>query len=173
MDVSDRRRQVRLTQEAKIASDFSLIRAIFAFVGFVSALTPGAKYSHPARLLMQAGLVRRAHVHPDFFVEVHMLGHIAEELAAIYHILRRIEYLVGGLFFAHAVHDGLDRGGVVDVVHIHAGDVGAAHEVDEALGGFLVLAGRGDVYKRQSFISFGFSGYGSTRVTPFSISVAR
>ena len=38
MDVSDRRLHVQLTQEAKIASDFSLIRAIFAFVGFVSAL---------------------------------------------------------------------------------------------------------------------------------------
>ena len=30
---------MRLTQEAKIASDFSFIRAIFAVVGFVSALT--------------------------------------------------------------------------------------------------------------------------------------
>ena len=40
MDVSDRRMQVQLTQEAKIASDFFLIRAIFAFVGFVSALAP-------------------------------------------------------------------------------------------------------------------------------------
>ena len=38
MDVSDRRMQVQLTQEAKIASDFSFIRAIFAVVGFVSAL---------------------------------------------------------------------------------------------------------------------------------------
>ena len=38
MDVSDRRLQVQLTQEAKIASDFSLFRAIFAFAGFVSAL---------------------------------------------------------------------------------------------------------------------------------------
>ena len=38
MDVSDRRMQVQLTQEAKIASDFYLIRAIFAVVGFVSAL---------------------------------------------------------------------------------------------------------------------------------------
>ena len=38
MDVSDRRLQVRLTLEAKIASDFSLVRAIFAFAGFVSAL---------------------------------------------------------------------------------------------------------------------------------------
>ncbi len=38
MDVSDRSRQVQLTLEAKIASDFSLVRAIFAFAGFVSAL---------------------------------------------------------------------------------------------------------------------------------------
>ena len=38
MDVSDRRLHVQLTQEAKIASDFSLFRAIFAFAGFVSAL---------------------------------------------------------------------------------------------------------------------------------------
>ena len=38
MDVSDRRMQVQLTQEAKIDSDFYSIRAIFAFVGFVSAL---------------------------------------------------------------------------------------------------------------------------------------
>ena len=38
MDVSDRRMQVQLTQEAKIASVFLYIRAIFAFVGFVSAL---------------------------------------------------------------------------------------------------------------------------------------
>ena len=40
MDVSDRRMQVQLTQEAKIVSDFYSIRAIFAFVGFVSALKP-------------------------------------------------------------------------------------------------------------------------------------
>ena len=39
MDVSDRRMQVLLTPEAKIASDFSYIRAIFAVVGFVSALS--------------------------------------------------------------------------------------------------------------------------------------
>ena len=39
MDVSDRRMQVQLTQEAKIASDFLYIRAIFAVAGFVSALT--------------------------------------------------------------------------------------------------------------------------------------
>ena len=38
MDVSDRRLLVQLTQEAKIAPDFSFIRAIFAFAGFVSAL---------------------------------------------------------------------------------------------------------------------------------------
>ena len=31
--------QVQLTQEAKIASVFLYIRAIFAFVGFLSALT--------------------------------------------------------------------------------------------------------------------------------------
>ena len=41
MDVSDRRMQVQLTPEAKIASDFLYIRAIFAVVGFVSALTAG------------------------------------------------------------------------------------------------------------------------------------
>ena len=41
MDVSDRRMQVQLTQEAKIASDFFFIGAIFAFVGFVSALSGG------------------------------------------------------------------------------------------------------------------------------------
>ena len=38
MDVSDRRMQVQLTPEAKIAPDFHSIRAIFAFVGFISAL---------------------------------------------------------------------------------------------------------------------------------------
>ena len=38
MDVSDRRLQVQLTPEAKIASDFSLVSAIFVFAGFVSAL---------------------------------------------------------------------------------------------------------------------------------------
>ena len=40
MDVSDRRMQVQLTPEAKIASDFFFIGAIFAVVGFVSALGP-------------------------------------------------------------------------------------------------------------------------------------
>ena len=39
MDVSDRRMQVQLTPEAKIATDFFLIGAIFAVVGFVSALS--------------------------------------------------------------------------------------------------------------------------------------
>ena len=38
MDVSGRGLHVQLTQEAKIASDFSLIRAIFAFADFGSAL---------------------------------------------------------------------------------------------------------------------------------------
>ena len=38
ISVSDRRLQVKLTQEAKIVSDFSFFRAIFAFAGFVSAL---------------------------------------------------------------------------------------------------------------------------------------
>ena len=40
MGVSDRRLHVQLTQEAKIASDFSLIRAIFVFAGFAGALGP-------------------------------------------------------------------------------------------------------------------------------------
>ena len=39
MDVSDRRMQVQLTPEAKIATDFLFIGAIFAVVGFVSALS--------------------------------------------------------------------------------------------------------------------------------------
>ena len=39
MDVSDRRLHVQLTQEAKIASDSSFFWAIFAFAGFVSALS--------------------------------------------------------------------------------------------------------------------------------------
>ena len=53
MDVSDRRMQVQLTQEAKIASDFFFIRAIFAVVGFISALKPGLPgfLCAPARLL--------------------------------------------------------------------------------------------------------------------------
>ena len=53
MDVSDRRMQVQLTPEAKIATDFFFIGAIFAFVDFVSAL---------ARLLFfqKAGPFRRS-----------------------------------------------------------------------------------------------------------------
>ena len=39
ISVSDRRLQGKLTQEAKIVSDFSFFRAIFAFAGFVSALS--------------------------------------------------------------------------------------------------------------------------------------
>ena len=39
MGASDRRLHVQLMQKAKIASDFSLFRAIFAFAGFVSALS--------------------------------------------------------------------------------------------------------------------------------------
>ncbi len=50
MDVSDRRRQVQLTKEAKIATDFHFISAIFAVVGFISALKPasrmGRRFSH-------------------------------------------------------------------------------------------------------------------------------
>ena len=38
MDVSDRRMQVQLTPEAKTASDFHFIKAIFAVVGFLGAL---------------------------------------------------------------------------------------------------------------------------------------
>ena len=47
MDVSDRRMQVQLTQEAKIASDFFFIGAIFAVVGFVSALRVAANMRRP------------------------------------------------------------------------------------------------------------------------------
>ena len=38
MDVSDRRLQVQLTQQAKTPSNFSLFEGIFAFAGFVSGL---------------------------------------------------------------------------------------------------------------------------------------
>ena len=58
MDVSDRRMQVQLTQEAKIASDFLYIRAIFAVVGFVSALSaPGTS---PGAFCFAAGRALRA-----------------------------------------------------------------------------------------------------------------
>ena len=60
IDVSDRRRQVQLTQEAKIASDFSLFRAIFAFAGFVSALGGGKIFPPLKALLIAAKL--EAHV---------------------------------------------------------------------------------------------------------------
>ena len=43
MDVRDRRMQVQLTPEAKIATDFLFIGAIFAVVGFISALS-GTRY---------------------------------------------------------------------------------------------------------------------------------
>ena len=49
MDVSDRRLQVQLTPEAKIASDFSLVRAIFVFAGFVSALRRDSALPHAPR----------------------------------------------------------------------------------------------------------------------------
>ena len=39
--------QVQLTQEAKIATDFFFIGAIFAFVGFVSALGGEAQRASP------------------------------------------------------------------------------------------------------------------------------
>ncbi len=48
MDVSDRRLQAQLTQEAKIATDFYYIRAIFAFAVFVSALRPEAFCPEPS-----------------------------------------------------------------------------------------------------------------------------
>ena len=54
MDVSDRRMQVQLTQEAKIATDFHFIRAIFAVAGFVSALVA------PAETRGRCALPRRA-----------------------------------------------------------------------------------------------------------------
>ena len=48
MDVRDRRLQAQLTQEAKIATDFYYIRAIFAFAVFVSALRPEAFCPEPS-----------------------------------------------------------------------------------------------------------------------------
>ena len=55
MDVSDRRMQVWLTPEAKIASDFIFIGAIFAVVGFVSAL----KAPPATGALLRFGVYRR------------------------------------------------------------------------------------------------------------------
>ena len=68
MDVSDRRLQVQLTQEAKIATDFHFIKAIFAVVGFVSAMGAG-RLSRPfylcaekaARRFLPDETIARAH----------------------------------------------------------------------------------------------------------------
>ncbi|MBR6766592.1 MAG: hypothetical protein IKM02_01440, partial [Clostridia bacterium] len=43
IDVSDRRLQVWLTQQAKIPSNFTSFEGIFVFAGFVSGLTGGMK----------------------------------------------------------------------------------------------------------------------------------
>ena len=59
MDVSDRRMQVQLTQEARIASDFLYIRAILAVVGFVSALS--ARGPKPFRALLVPGGRSKTH----------------------------------------------------------------------------------------------------------------
>ena len=48
MDVSDRRMQVQLTPEAKIATDFLFIGAIFAVVGFVNALSAAPRFRRAA-----------------------------------------------------------------------------------------------------------------------------
>ena len=55
MDVSDRPMQAQLTQETKIATDSSFIGAIFAFAGFVSALTRGRLRKEAAPRLHQMG----------------------------------------------------------------------------------------------------------------------
>ena len=56
MDVSDRRMQVQLTPEANIVSGFYSIRAIFAFVGFVSTLTARPEFlsGRAARMLTKS-----------------------------------------------------------------------------------------------------------------------
>ena len=61
MDVSDRRMQVQLTQEARIASDFSYIRAILAVVGFVSALgeARASPVVHPSSCPLSAPVASR------------------------------------------------------------------------------------------------------------------
>ncbi len=65
MDVSDRRMQVQLTQEAKIATDFLFIGAIFAVVGFVSALNDPASDREAGSFLLLPpiydGLLRFSH----------------------------------------------------------------------------------------------------------------
>ena len=57
MDVSDRRMQVWLTPEAKIASDFIFIGAIFAVVGFVSALRDARMMGVPVLFVRAASLL--------------------------------------------------------------------------------------------------------------------
>ena len=53
MDVSDRRLQALLTQQAKIPSVFLCSEGIFAFAGFVSGLpTPEAKASGVGNFFM-------------------------------------------------------------------------------------------------------------------------
>ena len=51
---------MQLTQEAKIVSDFYFIRAIFAFVGFVSALRRQAPAIEPAAVCPHARRKRNA-----------------------------------------------------------------------------------------------------------------
>ena len=111
MDVSDRRLHVQLTQEAKIASDFSLFRAIFAFAGFVSALTRPRKSGravkdgsgklqriHAGKHRLQAGFIRSgegkdiaarlAQIHPDLrLMKRHLQIHAH---AAVIHIHDRM-----------------------------------------------------------------------------------
>ena len=60
MDVSDRSRQVLLTPEAKIAPDFLFIRAIFAVVGFVSALKRPHRVVRGAGVRMRPGRYRHS-----------------------------------------------------------------------------------------------------------------
>ena len=54
LNVSNRRLQVKMTQEAKIVPGSSFIRVIFAFAGFVSALTPlgAGQFVEKAALLL-------------------------------------------------------------------------------------------------------------------------
>ena len=63
-----------------------------------------------------------------------------EELAPVDDVLGGVQGQVTALLLVHLVHHGLDGGGVVDVLHVLAGDVGAAQEVDELLGQLLLLA---------------------------------
>ena len=68
IDVSDRSLQVQLTLEAKIASDFSLVRAIFAFAGFVSALWGKSKWISPFCRAPHLGRWLRLRRQPAFAV---------------------------------------------------------------------------------------------------------